>query len=124
MRLLCPHVRCRLLRFATPADSGRPPTSGMLRSMLGFGIFSWFRFFVFGLIAGTILALVHFTPIAVLGTIAAGASLLGLILALTYARSYEPWAWRRTLVRLRQARALVAGTMGPQGRHQRPLLSP
>jgi len=63
--------------------------------MLGLGITSWMRFFLFGFLAGVALSLVPYMPIALLGKIDAIAAFLGLILTTIYAHSYEPEVWRR-----------------------------
>jgi hypothetical protein len=93
--------------------------------MLGFAIISWMRFFALGLVSGGLLGLVPYEPMALLGRVAAIAALFGLVLVTIYMRSYEPWAWRRLVVRTRRWRALVTGAVLPrQGREQRPLVSP
>jgi len=98
-------------------------------AMLGFAITSWIRFFFFGLLAGAILCFARFPPIAFLGMIDTIAALLGLALTILYARSYEPRAWRRLLVRTRRWRNLAVSLVHKQdpmdhARGRRALLSP
>jgi hypothetical protein len=93
--------------------------------MLGFAINSWMRFFVLGLLAGGLLGIVSYEPIAILGRFAAVAAFFGLILTAIYMRSYAPWAWRRLMVRARRWSSVVTGAVPLHGeRTQRPLLSP
>lgn len=81
--------------------------------MLGFEITSWIRFFVFGFFAGVILSFVHFTPIAILGRIDAVAALLGFVLTVWYAKSFEPREWRRFVIRSRRWRNVFAAAVSP-----------
>ncbi len=93
--------------------------------MLGINIVSWIRFFLFGLLAGLILCFVRFEPIALLARIAAGSAFFGLLFTLTYAKSYEPEAWRRLrLGAVRSRHALGTVVHGRDSREERPLLSP
>lgn len=94
--------------------------------MLGFEIVSWIRFFVFGLMAGVILCFVRFEPIAILARVAAVSALLGLVLTLLYAKSYEPRAWRRLRVQAMRSRHFLGSALHSRAndREQRPLLSP
>ena len=92
--------------------------------MLGFAIANWIRFFALGLVAGALLGIVSYEPIAVLGRFAAIASFLGLILTVIYMRSYKPWAWRRLVVRARRWRTLITGGVSLDEQEERPLLSP
>ncbi|NDP41392.1 MAG: hypothetical protein GZ089_01530 [Aromatoleum sp.] len=72
--------------------------------MLGLPVNSWMRFFAYGLIAGALLRLVPFPPVAALGAFEMGVGMAGLILVATYARAYRRWAWRRMLARARRGR--------------------
>jgi len=93
--------------------------------MLGFSTASWMRFFALGFVVCIFLSFVPYQPMAFLGRIDAGAAFFGMILVSFYIRSYEQWACRRMLVRIRRWRNSVAGAYGlDDDRAHRPLLSP
>jgi|KBSSwiStaDraftv2_1062776.scaffolds.fasta_scaffold132192_2 hypothetical protein len=93
--------------------------------MLGFSTASWMRFFALGFVVGVFLSFVPYQPMAFLGRIDAVAAFFGMILVSIYMRSYEQWAWRRMLVRIRRWRNSVAGAYAlDDDRARRPLLSP
>jgi hypothetical protein len=74
---------------------------------------------------GVFLSFVPYQPMAFLGRIDAVAAFFGMILVSIYMRSYEQWAWRRMLVRIRRWRNSVAGAYAlDDDRARRPLLSP
>jgi hypothetical protein len=83
--------------------------------MLGLPVIEWARFFACAFGAGVLLFLIPYGPMSIIAAFEMAAAAAGLVTVAIYARCYEPWAWRRLLVRARRlrhaaARALRAGS--------------
>lgn len=76
--------------------------------MLGLPLIEWMRFFACAFVAGFLLLLIPYGPMSILAVFEMIAAAAGLLVVATYARSYEPFAWRRVLVRARRLRNGVA----------------
>lgn len=72
--------------------------------MLGMPLIEWMRFFACAFVAGFLLFLIPYGPMSILAVFEMTAAAAGLVVVATYARSYEPFAWRRALVRARRWR--------------------
>lgn len=70
--------------------------------MLGLPIAAWLRFFTGGLIAGALLLLVPFKPMAFLAAFVMVAAGAGIVTVAVYARLYARASWRRVAVRARR----------------------
>jgi len=70
--------------------------------MLGLPIGGWLRFFVGGLVAGALLLLVPFKPMAFLAAFVMVAAGAGIVLVAIYARLYARASWLRVAVRARR----------------------
>ncbi len=76
--------------------------------MLGLPVIEWARFFACAFGAGVLLFLIPYGPMSIIAVFEMAAAAAGLVLVAIYARCYEPWAWRRLLVRARRLRHAVA----------------
>jgi len=72
--------------------------------MLGLPLIEWMRFFACSFVAGFLLFLIPYGPMSIVAIFEMVAAAAGLLVVAIYTKSYEPWAWRRLLVRARRFR--------------------
>ena len=70
--------------------------------MLGMPIGGWLRFFTGGFVAGALLLLVPFKPMAFLAAFIMVAAAAGIVMVTVYARLYARASWLRGAVRVRR----------------------
>ncbi len=76
--------------------------------MLGVPLIEWMRFFACGFVAGLLLFAIPYGPMSIVAVFEMVAAAAGLLVVAIYARSFEPWAWRRLIVQARRFRRALA----------------
>ncbi len=103
--------------FPTPiyASVRLPPCTARftVTSMLGVPLIEWMRFFACGFVGGFLLFLIPYGPMSIVAVFEMVAAAAGLLVVAIYARSFEPLAWRRLIVRARRYRRALARFLLP-----------
>jgi len=81
--------------------------------MLGVPLIEWMRFFACGFVGGFLLFLIPYGPMSIVAVFEMVAAAAGLLVVAIYARSFEPLAWRRLIVRARRYRRALARFLLP-----------